>query len=515
MIEIEYARRGDMSIAYQAIGDGPLDIIVGFGLVSHLDLLWADPNATSFLRQLGECGRLLLFDKPGTGLSDPVIGMPTQEQRVQDFLAVLDAAESRRAVVIGISEATTPAALLAATYPERIEALVLVSGAARWTSTDSYLPELHDYFENMIWKLLWHSAEHWGDGALPLTLSPWIRNSAVYSRLAPCFERACASPGMARSLIQGCRHYDVLPALDAIRVPTLVVHRTDEFIPVECGREFAERIAGARMAELPGDEHMSIFGGDDITEAIGRFLGGRHPTSAGSARALTTVLFTDIVASTATAAKLGDEHWRALLDHHDDITAEEVGRHGGRLIKRLGDGVLATFDRPVLGIRCARALVSRMAEFEVGIRAGIHTGECDLVGDDVAGIAVHIGARVAALGTAADVLVTSTVRDLVLGSGVQFTDRGVHQLKGVPGDWHVLAVAEDGTSEQRAAAPASDGRREPAPAAAATMRPVDKAVLGFASRAPWLTRPMLRSVGRLRVRRPRNADPSEPSAIAQ
>jgi class 3 adenylate cyclase/pimeloyl-ACP methyl ester carboxylesterase len=494
MLEVEYALRGDMSIAYQVIGDGPLDLIVGAGLVSHLDLMWADPNATSFLRQLGEIGRLILFDKPGTGLSDPVVGVPTLEQRVQDFLAVLDAAGSRRATVIGISEAAAPAALLAATYPERVEALVLVSGTPRTTCTEDYLPELEDYVENRVWKQCWHSAEHWGDGSLVLFLSPYFRNSTVYRRLAPSFERACTSPGMARSIIHGMREYDALPALDAIRAPTLVVQRTEEYIPVSFGRDFAERIAGAELTELPGDEHIPFFGGDDITEAIGVFLGGSRQVGTRTARALTTVLFTDIVESTATAATLGDEHWHALLEHHDRIAGEEVERHGGRLVKKLGDGVLATFDRPLLSIRCAGALVDRLGELGLTIRVGIHSGECNLVDDDVTGIAVHIGSRVAGLGAAGEVLVSSTVRDLVLGSGVQFTDRGVHQLKGVPGDWNILAVSEDPNSDQRAATPGCVEGRPQTSAAAATMRPLDKVLLRLASRAPWLTRPALRLV---------------------
>jgi class 3 adenylate cyclase/pimeloyl-ACP methyl ester carboxylesterase len=499
MLEVEYARRGDMSIAYQVIGTGQIDLIVGAGLASHLDLMWADPNATAFLRRLGEFGRLILFDKPGTGLSDPVLGMPTLEQRVQDFLAVLDAAGSRRAAVLGISEASTPAALLAATYPDRVEALILLSGAARFTAAADYLPDHEDSFENVLWKVLWHCADHWGDGALMLAVSPTVRESAVYRRLAPSFERACASPGMARSIIQGTRRYDALPALDAIHAPTLVIHRTDEFIPIACGRYFAERIAGAKMAELPGDEHIPFFGGDDIIEAIGGFLGTGPRVRTTSARALTTVMFTDIVESTTTAATLGDENWCALLQHHDRIAAEEIERHGGRLVKHLGDGVLATFDRPLLSIRCARALVDRVRELGLDIRAGIHSGECDLVGGDVAGIAVHIGSRVAGLGVAGEVLVTSTVRDLVLGSGVEFADRGVHELKGVPGDWLVLAVAEDHISDQRAAVPSEEGRAV-VPAATATMRPFDRAVVGLASRAPWLTRPALHLVRPRRLR---------------
>lgn len=498
MLDVEYARRGDLSIAYQVVGDGPIDVIFGAGLVSHLDLMWGDPNASAFLRRLGEFGRLILFDKPGTGLSDPVVGMPTLEQRAHDFLAVLDAVGSQRAAVIGYSEASAPAALLAASYPERVEALVLLSGFARAVADEHWLPQCQDYLENVLWRMLWHSAEHWGDGREILTMSPWFRESPVYRRLAPSIERASASPGMARSIIHAMREYDVLPALDSIRAPTVVIHRTDEFVPVECGRDFAERIPGAKLVELPGDEHLHFFNGDDITDAIGQFLGRSSPHSARASRALTTVLFTDIVDSTRTAATLGDERWAALLDHHDRITSEEVERHGGRLIKQLGDGALAVFDRPLMSIRCAGALIERVGELGVEVRAGIHTGECDVVGDDVAGIAVHIGARIAALARAAEVLVTATVRDLVLGSGVQFANRGVHELKGVPGEWQVLAVAADNSTDQRAV-PGVSGE----PAATATMHRRDKALVALAARTPWLTRSALRVGGVIRPRRAR------------
>lgn len=495
MLEVEYAKRGDLSIAYQVLGDGPVDVIFGAGLVSHLDLLWGDPHCTAFLRRLGQLGRLLLYDKPGTGLSDPVEGFPTVEQRCQDFLAVLDAAGSRRAVVIGFSEAAASAALLAATYPERVEAVVLLSGFVRGTASEAYLPDQEDYFENVLWKVMWHSAENWGDGSLATALSPWMRTSAVYRRLAPSIERASASPGMARSLIHGTRVYDVIPALASISIPTLVVHRQEDFLPVAIARDCAERIPGAQLVELPGDEHMCFFGGDDIVDAIGAFVGGSHRGTASSQRSLTTVLFTDIVDSTATAATLGDEQWGALLAHHDRVTTEEVERHDGRFVKQLGDGMLATFHRPLTSIRCARAIIERMGELGVDIRAGVHTGECDLVDDDVTGIAVHIGARVAALGSAGEVLVTSTVRDLVLGSGVQFEDHGLHDLKGVPGSWTVLAVAQDHSRDQRVVPTVTGEAQGQSPAAAHTMLRRDKALVALA-RMPWLSHPALQISGR-------------------
>ncbi|HVQ48418.1 MAG TPA: alpha/beta hydrolase, partial [Mycobacterium sp.] len=262
-VDVEYAHRGDISIAYQAIGDGPVDIILGAGLVSHLDLLWADPHATAFLRRLASMGRLLLFDKPGTGLSDPVAGIPTVQQRADDFLAVLDAAGSRRAVVIGFSEACTPAILLAATHPERVEALIALSGVARITPTKDYLPGIEDRFEPM-WAMFRHSTERWGDGSMFQTLSPYARENTVYRRLAQNVERACASPGMARVMINALWDYDVTGVAGAVDVPTLVIHRTSEVLPIECARWTADAIPGAKMLELPGAEHMCWFNGDDI-----------------------------------------------------------------------------------------------------------------------------------------------------------------------------------------------------------------------------------------------------------
>lgn len=497
-VDVDYAKRGDINIAYQVVGDGDVDIIFAVGLVSHLELMWADPHATAFLWRLSELGRLILFDKPGTGLSDPVVGMPTVEQRAQDFLAVLDAAGSRQAVVVGYSEASSPAALLAATYPERVEGLLLLSGFPKSYATAEFLPHMVGRNDE-IWAPLRHSSDHWGDGSLALTLSPWLRSSAVYRRLAPSMERACASPGMARTIIQAMWDYDVRSALDAISARTRVIHRTDEYMPIEFGRVFAERIDGAEMVELPGDEHIHFYNGDDIVEAIASFIGGRPAARTRSSRALATVLFTDIVDSTATAAAMGDDRWRALLARHDAIAADEIERHGGRLVKHLGDGLLATFDRPLLSIRCALALATRSTELGLEMRAGIHTGECDVVGDDVAGIAVHIGARMAALAGPGEVVVSSTVRDLVLGSGVHFADRGAHELKGVPGQWPVLAVVDDHSADQ-APPPGLDEDARAAGAATPTMRRLDKAIVRVAATAPWLTRPALRLVGRIRTR---------------
>jgi class 3 adenylate cyclase/pimeloyl-ACP methyl ester carboxylesterase len=493
-VDVEYARRGDICIAYQAIGDGPVDIIFGAGLVSHLDLVWADPYATAFLRELASIGRLLLFDKPGTGLSDPVAGVPTAQQRADDFLAVLDAAGSKRAVVIGYSEASSPAILLAATHPERVEGLIAMSGMARLTPTEDYIAGTEHRFDRM-WSMLRHSADHWGDGTMLHTLSPYARENLVYRRLAPNLERACASPGMARVMINAMWDYDVTAAVDAVDLPTLVIHRTDDVVPVEGGRWIADNIAGAKMLELPGAEHFYCFNGDDILAGIEEFVGGSAPRGPIS-RKLVTVLYTDIVGSTARAVAMGDETWSTLLGVHHAAVRDVVERHDGTLIKTMGDGVLATFDRPTLAVRCALAISRHAGDEGVQVRAGVHAGECEVTDDDISGVAAHIGSRIMALARPGEVLVSATVRDLVFGSGVDFEDRGEHELKGVPGKWSVHAVVADRREDQRPASQATPEQAALTPAPIATMKPADKALVQVANRAPHLSRFTLRLLSR-------------------
>ncbi|MDT5064000.1 MAG: hypothetical protein QOK02_155 [Mycobacterium sp.] len=493
-VDIEYARRGDICIAYQAIGDGPVDIILGAGLVSHLDLVWADPYATAFLRELASMGRLLLFDKPGTGLSDPVAGVPTVQQRADDFLAVLDAAGSRRAVVIGYSEASAPAILLAATHPERVEGLIAMSGMARLTPTEDYIPGTEHRFEP-FWAMVRHCSEHWGDGTMLHTLSPYSRENLVYRRLAPNLERACASPGMARVMINAMWDYDVTAAVDAVDVPTLVIHRTGDVVPVEGSRWIADHIDGAKMLELPGAEHMCFFNGDDILTGIEDFVGGSAPRGPIS-RKLVTVLYTDIVGSTARAVEMGDETWSTLLAAHHAAVRDQVERHDGTLVKTMGDGVLATFDRPTLAVRCALAISRHAGDEGVQVRAGVHAGECEVTDSDISGVAAHIGSRIMALAGPAEVLVSATVRDLVFGSGVDFEDRGEHELKGVPGKWSVHAVVADHRQDQRPASQATADEAALTPSPVATMKATDRALVGVAGRAPRLSRITMRLLSR-------------------
>jgi class 3 adenylate cyclase/pimeloyl-ACP methyl ester carboxylesterase len=494
-VDVEYARRGDICIAYQVIGDGPVDIIFGAGLVSHLDLMWADPYATEFLRRLASIGRLLLFDKPGTGLSDPVAGVPTVQQRADDFLAVLDAAGSRRAVVIGNSEAAPPAVLLAATHPERLEALIAVSsGPPRFTVGDDFLPGNEHRFEPMC-AMLRHSADHWGDGTLLQGLSRYARENLLYRRLAPNVERACASPGMAKVMINALWAYDVTSAANAVDVPTLVIHRTGDICPIEAARWTADAIAGAKMLELPGAEHICWFNGDDVLAGIEDFVGGSAPRGP-ITRKLVTVVYTDIVESTARAVDMGDERWAALLAGHHAAVRDQVERHDGRLIKTMGDGVLAIFDRPTLAVRCALAISRHAGEEGVQVRAGVHAGECEVTDEDISGIAAHIGARIMALAGPTEVLVSATVRDLVFGSGVEFEARGEHELKGVPGRWSVHAVVADRGEDQRPASHASPEQAALTPSPMETMNVADRALVGVANRAPRLSRFTLRMLSR-------------------
>ena len=327
------------------------------------------------------------------------------------------------------------------------------------------------------------------------TLSPYARDSAVYRRLAPNVERACASPGMARVMINALWDYDVTGAMDAVDVPTLVIHRNADICPIEAARWTADHIAGAKMLELPGDEHMCWFNGDDILAGIEEFVGGSAPRGPIS-RKLVTVLYTDIVESTARAVEMGDETWSTLLTAHHAAVRDQVERHDGTLIKTMGDGVLATFDRPTLAVRCALAISRHAAEEGIEVRAGVHAGECEVTDDDISGIAAHIGARIVALAGPSEVLVSATVRDLVFGSGVDFEDRGLHELKGVPGKWSVHAVVADRREDQRPASQATPEQAALTPGAVATMKPADRAIVRVANRAPRLSRLALRTFSR-------------------
>lgn len=436
--ETRYAKSGALRIAYQVVGDGPLDVVLVPGFVSHLDLAWETPPFSDIHRYLSSFGRLILFDKRGVGLSDRGATVPTLEERMDDVRAVLDAVGSERAALVGISEGGPMSLLFAATYPERVAALVLWSSFARVSLAPDYPEGVPDeVFERTYARI----ERYWGSGRTiravvvqdapddPALLQIWGR-----------YERSAASPTMAIGCLRFGAESDVRHVLPAISAPTLVVHRTgDPLVPIPHGRYLAAHIPHAILRELPGATHLSVTGADRAAlEVIEEFLLGSRAVQPID-RVLKTVLFTDIVDSTARASALGDRRWRELLDAHDALVRREIGRARGELVKTTGDGMLAAFDGPARAIRCAQALIQHAAGLGLSLRAGLHTGECELRGADLAGIAVHIGARVAALAAPEEILATGTVADLVVGSGIRFRDRGPQQLKGA-GEWRVLAV---------------------------------------------------------------------------
>jgi class 3 adenylate cyclase/alpha-beta hydrolase superfamily lysophospholipase len=470
--DTRYAVRPDgVNVAYQAWGSGPVDLLYAPGFISHLDAQWADPGFARFFARLGSFARVITYDKPGTGCSDPIPYVPTIEERAEDIRLVLDAAGSERAVLLGFSEGGPACALVAASTPGRVISLILFGTLAATPSNGAY-PELRERWEADL-RRIYDVVEHWGEGRVTDLFAP-SAGRRVQRRLLAAFERVAASPAMARALVQAVERINVLDVLPSVRVPTLVLHRTGDFVPIELGRDVADRIPGARFVELPGTDHLFFFGDyEGVAEEIERFVTGGRPVQAPD-RVLATVLFTDVVDSTRRAAELGDAAWRALLERHNATVHDEVRRSGGRVVKLVGDGALSSFDGPARGVRCALALRDALAPAGLPIRAGVHTGECERIGDDIGGVAVHIGARVSAHAAAGEVLVSSTVADLVIGSGLRFEDRGVHELKGVPGTWQLLAVTEEGGREPF---PSNEPR---------LLRRSDRAIARFATRFPRL-----------------------------
>lgn len=435
-----YTKSGDVSIAYQVFGDGPADLVFVPGWMSHLELSWDYPSHARLLRRLSSFSRLITFDKRGTGMSDrvPEKDLPTLEERMDDVRAVMDAAASERAAIFGFSEGGALSILFAATYPERTTALVLYASMANWVRDEEnhWAPTREEHAE-----VARRYHEHWGEAVGVSAFAPTMANDDEFRRRWSAFLRMSASPGAAVALLRMNIDTDVRPVLPSIHVPTLVLHRSgDRIIHVDSGRYLADRIAGARFVELPGDDHLPWVGdGDAIVDEIEEFTTGvRHGSEPD--RVLATVLFTDIVASTERAAALGDHHWRELLDAHGLDVARQLGRFRGRLVKWLGDGALAVFDGPARAIRCAQAMVEDAGRLGIELRVGLHAGECEVRDDDVGGLAVHIAARVTGQADGSEILVSSTVKDLVAGSGIDFADRGPRDLKGVPGKWRLFSV---------------------------------------------------------------------------
>jgi class 3 adenylate cyclase len=435
--ETRYAKGPGGNIAYRVVGDGPMNLVIAPGWLSHVDVLSSDPGWGKFVGQLASFARVIQYDKRGTGLSDPVDGVPTLESRADDLRAVLDATHTERTALFGLSEGGPISVLFAATYPERVTALILFGTYANGTVEDDGSPGRGRWIRLMA--RVQDSLEHWGEGHTADWAVPSLCHIPEYRKAVGMFERASMSPGMAQlTLTAVLQKANVGDILGSVRVPTLVLHRTNDAIPVEFARYMADEIPTARLVELDGADHFPSVGDfTAITDEVEEFLTGErheHPAD----RVLATVLFTDIVDSTQRAAELGDRHWRGVLERHDALTRAEVRRFQGRVVKHTGDGFLATFDGPTRAVRCAATIADRMPELGIDVRSGLHTGECEVRDDDIGGIAVHIGARIASLAKAREVLVSSTVKDLVNGSGIDFQDRGTHSLKGVPGEWRVF-----------------------------------------------------------------------------
>jgi len=439
--ETIYAKSGKYHIAYQVFGDGPFDLVMIPGFMSHLEMWWEHPITARGLRRLASFARVIIFDKRGTGMSDRVSDaeLPTPEERMDDVRAVMDAAGSERAAILGWSEGGWMACLFAATYPARVRALVLHATYPRAIQDESFpegwLPRsgMDEYLEE--------TERAWTQGTPEWGPAPATEDMAAVRRWQVRMWRRAAGPNAAVALAKMDLATDIRSVLPSIHVPTLVMVRGgDENLPAS--RYMAEHIPGARFCVFPGDEHGLLFGDQDATLGeIEEFLTGVR-TSPQADRVLSTVLFTDIVGSTSRAAELGDRRWKDLLDEHDALIADRLALHRGRRVNSigLGDGVLATFDGPARAIRCAQAICQGVRSLGLTVRAGVHTGEVEMRGDDISGLAVHIGARVSALAGVGEVLVSGSVPPLVAGSGITFDDRGEQELKGVPGRWRLFAV---------------------------------------------------------------------------
>jgi class 3 adenylate cyclase len=436
---IRYARNGDVSLAYQVIGDGPLDVVLVSGFVSHQEVMWDDPVAARTADRISSFARLILYDKRDQGLSDRFGRPPTLEESMDDLRAVMDAAGSERAALYGISEGGPMCQLFAATFPERVTALVLYGTYARMIQGDGYDIGMPDEVLARFGEVM---GEEWGGPVALRMFAPSVEHDPRFSEYWGRLLRSASSPKSAMALMDLYRQIDTRSVLGSISAPTLVIHRSgDRAAPVAWGRYLSEAIPGARYVELEGVDHLPMVDSDEILDELEEFLTGTRLDHEPD-RVLATVMFTDIVSSTARAAELGDRRWRDLIETHDALVRRQLERHRGRAVKTLGDGFLATFDGPARGIRCAQAIRDGVRDLGVEIRAGLHTGELEMVGEDVAGMAVNIGARVGAKAEPGEVLVSSTVTDLVVGSGLEFRERGTHELKGVPGEWRLYAVAD-------------------------------------------------------------------------
>jgi class 3 adenylate cyclase len=437
--DTRYAKSGEYHIAYQVHGSGEIDLVWAPSYFSHIEAQMEESSFRRFVNRLGTFARVILFDKRGTGLSDRVADLPGLDDRMDDFRAVLDAAGSEKAALLGTCEGGALSVLFAATYPERSRALILANSFARATATDDYpwARSSEEWEQNAA-----SISERWGTGHLLDRFAPSALHDPRVQEWWPRFQRLAVSPSGIRSLLLMNAEIDVRDVLASVNVPTLVLHSAgDRLCPIGGARYMTERVPEARFVELPGADHYIWFGGDAdrFADEMERFLtGALNPPEPD--RALVTVLFVDIVDSTRKAAQLGDRTWRDLVDSYYSVVRDELERNRGRLLDTAGDGVLAAVDGPARAIRAGLAITERVQRFGLTVRAGVHTGEAEIVGDDLRGITVHIGSRVAAKARESEVLVSSTVKDLVVGSGFTFADRGSHAFKGVPGRWHLYSV---------------------------------------------------------------------------
>jgi pimeloyl-ACP methyl ester carboxylesterase len=433
-IRTRYARNGDINVAYQVFGEGDVDLVFVPGFISHIENYWDEPNLARWLRKLGSFCRVILFDKQGTGLSDRSSKPPGMDERMDDVRAVMDAAGIEKAAIFGISEGGSLATLFAASHPDRSKALILYGAFAHFTSwvpTQEALDGLFQYIDTA-----------WGSGeSLPM-FAPTMKDDLALKEWWGKFERLGGSPGAVKKIMRLNSQIDITDILPTVNVPTLIIHRKDDVtVNVEGGRLLAERIPNAKYVELPGVDHMPMVGENPnrILDEMAQFLTGEWGPIETEC-ILATVLFTDITDSTKRAADLGDQRWRDLLENHHSRVRGELNHFRGKEIDTAGDGFFATFDGPARGIRCACAIRDSVSSLGLSLRAGLHTGECELMGEKVSGLAVHIGARVMEKSNPGEVFVSSTVKDLVAGSGLRFNDRGKHALKGIPGEWRLFLV---------------------------------------------------------------------------
>ena len=436
--ETHYALSDGINVAYQVVGDGPIDLVLVPGWVSNIEVFWEEPTVSRFLHRLAGFSRLILFDKRGTGLSDRVTDTPTLEERMHDVRAVMDAVGSECAALVGYSEGAPMCALFAATYPERTTGLVMIGGYARRLRAPGYPfgPELaaHEKFIESL-------ASTWPSDSLLDIRAPSAVGDERFTRWWTRFLRLSASPGAAVAMTRANCEIDIRHVLPTIQVPTLVVHaKGDRTCEIGHGRYLAEKISGAKLVEIDSDDHLPwLVGGEDILQSIQEFLTGGRPKSVGE-RVLSTIMFTDIVGSTQIAAKRGDRDWSDLREAHNSLVRQELAAFNGKEINTTGDGFVMAFDGPARAVRCAEALREAVTGIGIDIRAGVHTGECELVGGEFSGLALHIAARIANLAPPREIIVSRTVKDLVAGSGLDFEDFGLHVLKGVPDDWQLYRV---------------------------------------------------------------------------